>query len=143
MASISVVVSTTPKQNCFVSLAPTASSRLFPAPSSHFCQVVKAAKRNDDAGSESQPIYLGWKGEVCREQDYNSGNNQRLEISAIYASCLGIKDGDVLTIERFTGDAVGGRLPVGKQVQVSPASEDDWEVVEVSAETLEMTLLGC
>lgn len=79
--------------------------------------------------TEPRQALVGWSG-GC------TGRKDELEVSAQLAEALGLKEGQAVGVEAAES------VPTATTVMVEPASEDDWEVIELHSQFLEERLLS-
>ncbi|GFO42230.1 peroxisome biogenesis factor 1 [Plakobranchus ocellatus] len=94
-------------------------------------------KRNDEIvvyEAELAPIKKVYFSLHSVSGDLSSGDI--VELNGIYASKLGLKDGDPLLLRKITASC-----PKAKRVYVEPVSVDDWEILEQNAGRVETVLL--
>lgn len=85
-------------------------------------------KPSKEAGKPRQAL-VGWSGGCTASKDV-------LEISAQFAEALGLQEGQAIGVEPAEG------VPTATMIMVKPASEDDWEVIELHSQFLEERLLS-
>lgn len=93
----------------------------------------KSTKTSSSSSSSSakkpQQALVGWSG-GC------TGSKDALEISAQFAEALGLQEGQAIGVEPAEG------VPTATMIMVEPATEDDWEVIELHSQFLEERLLS-
>lgn len=86
-------------------------------------------------------VYVGWSGMPCQlGPPANALSSKQpvdiIEMDRSFAGELGLEDNDVVGIDLLL------KAPTATAVHVTPKTPDDWEVLELHAETVEVTLLS-
>ncbi len=89
---------------------------------------------------DKPPMHVAWCGGVSRSSSGAAAVGPRVEVPAELARCLGLGDGCRVALQPLL-DAGAGRPPIAESVQVEPAAESDWEVLEVNAGHVEDVML--
>ena len=114
----------------WVSLPPALATRLFAtaAPTPLALEVRPLQRRAGVALPSDTPRYVAWAGATCAAGCVG--------VPGVLARALGLAEGAAVAL-RPLPDA-----PQAVSVTVEPASEDDWEVVQLNAGYLEEQLLN-
>lgn len=59
-----------------------------------------------------------------------------MQIAQEFAGCIGLPDGTIVQVRALPN------VPKASLVTIEPAAEDDWEVVELNAESAEAAILN-
>ncbi|KAK9802910.1 hypothetical protein WJX73_005371 [Symbiochloris irregularis] len=122
-----------PEDSCWVSLPPRLTNKLYQAASS--MPLVLELQQVDSSGAlPSRPHaarrwFVAWGGRP-------SASASEVEIPRELAACLHLPEGTTVQIKARS------EVPAAEMVTVEPASEDDWEMVELNAAHVEQTLLN-
>lgn len=119
----------TDQSTCYVAVHASDATALFGALGStrHWCRALRVEKQSDDAASEG--CFVGWAGDAAAAVG-------TLGIARPFAACLGLVDGETISVSACADVAVA------PSVMVQPCSVDDWEVVELQAGFIEENLLS-
>ncbi|KAL4452226.1 hypothetical protein ABPG75_007888 [Micractinium tetrahymenae] len=125
-----LVVRHTRAPNGWASLPPTLCARLLDAalPLPLALELRPLRQRAGLSLPSDTPIYVAWDGA-------SSGQPGIVGLPAALARALGLADGTTVAVKQLA------QAPPALSVTVEPASEDDWEVVEMNAGFLEEQLL--
>lgn len=93
------------------------------------CNDATKKKNDKKNGGKALQALVGWSGSC-------TGSKDVLEISALFAEALGLQEGQAVGVEPAEG------VPTATMIMVEPASEDDWEVIELHSQFLEERLLS-
>ncbi|KAF4723144.1 hypothetical protein FOZ63_032559, partial [Perkinsus olseni] len=110
----------------FISLHPDDSQMLFqgvPPASDHFCRVLRTSTPGQ---------YVGWAG-------HSASSKGTVEVSRPFASALGWTEGQPVELTPVPVESIPCNAD---PIVIRPSSSDDWEVVELQAEYLELALLS-
>ncbi|GAA5969154.1 hypothetical protein JCM11641_007489 [Rhodosporidiobolus odoratus] len=134
----------TPLKNCLCNLplslhGPLVQHRVAPQ-----SIAVQLSFRSPTSAQSATQIYLGWTGlpstvaPVSLQPRSGAAQLDRIEMDPQFATMLGVglKEGMTVNIELLR------ELPVATTVNVTPLSVDDWEILELNAEFVEMYLLN-
>lgn len=126
-----LVVRHTRAPNGWASLPPTLCARLLDAalPLPLALELRPLRQRAGISLPSDTPIYVAWDGA-------SSGQPGVVGLAAALARALGLADGAAVAVRQLP------QAPPASSVTVEPASEDDWEVVEMNAGFLEEQLLS-
>jgi peroxin-1 len=126
-----LVVQYTQERSGWVALPPSVCSRLYQTPGAELplaLELRPVLRRAGIAVPSDAPCYAAWAGATCA------------------AGCVGVPTGLARGLGLAEGSTVAVRplpdVPPAVSVTVEPASEDDWEVVQLNAEYLEEQLLN-
>ncbi|KAH3757353.1 Peroxisome biosynthesis protein pex1 [Pelomyxa schiedti] len=72
---------------------------------------------------------VGWAGDISETPD-------SMEISPVFAQCLGLSDGQYVMVSPVT------KISVAATVLVEPVSSDDWEILEMNQQFVEDRMLS-
>ncbi|XP_069678214.1 peroxisomal ATPase PEX1 isoform X2 [Periplaneta americana] len=82
---------------------------------------------------ESDTLKCGYF--TCSPEPYRTNESNAIGISATYAKCLGLKDNENVTL------TLCSNVDVVKRINVSPVTSDDWEILEMSSNLVQSSLL--
>ncbi|TMW62309.1 hypothetical protein Poli38472_009802 [Pythium oligandrum] len=85
-----------------------------------------------------QRVCVGWVGGITRESEIRSDT---FEIPAEFARCVGLQEHLARSPQAFIGVHVVDLLPVARDVNVEPCTEDDWELIQLHAGLMETEFL--
>lgn len=125
------MVQHTQERSGWVALPPALCSRLFQARGAELplaLELRPVLRRAGVALPSDTPCYAAWAGVTCAAGCVG--------VPAAWARALGLGEGSSVAVRPLPG------LPQAVSVTVEPASEDDWEVVQLNAEYLEEQLLN-
>ena len=148
-----VLVRLSAQQSCWVALPSQLTNKLLNSCRTKLPLALElrpfSVRTPAQGGSQPQPVYVGWAGESTTSPGV-------IEVPSALASCLSLVPGSRLQVR---GDvkccvcmcwklvlACGqvralGQLPRASTLVVEPASESDWELVELNAAFLELNML--
>ncbi|CAM6111010.1 unnamed protein product [Calypogeia fissa] len=115
-------------QSCFVALPPSlleillADNRL---PSFPFVLELRPVRKFEGSAA---PCFVAWDGAAS--------SSTQIEVPEVLAECIGLSTGTRVRV-RARGDVLAAETVV-----VEPATEDDWEILELNAEYLENHILS-
>jgi hypothetical protein len=125
-----LVVQHTQERSCWVALPPALCSRLFQTRATLplALELRPVRQRAGVALPSDTPLYAAWAGSTAAAGCVG--------VPAALARALGLAEGSRVALRAMP------EAPQAVSVTVEPASEDDWEVVQLNAEYLEEQLLN-
>ncbi|GFF54881.1 peroxisome biosynthesis protein PAS1 [Aspergillus udagawae] len=146
-------VSLVPLKNCLVNLPPSLVSLLVNANTAAQNVIVELQYRPASGRANSNPsqrsCYLGWTGmpskrklaPVVGREGISSGSTRELDVSTVevdttFGRVLGLSEGQKVGIYIHVDP------PVAHTINIEPLTPEDWEIIELHANFLELNLLS-